>query len=388
MIEWGERRTKAFRILQVTPVYVPSVGGIEDFVRGISASVVEAGLGCDIAEVAPFNREWRVDRVDSCNVFRIPLYGGRVFGAAPDLRRLRGAYDLVHIHDPQVAALTINSLVVFYDLPRVLSTLGGFFHTKQYAAGKRLHKAVSAPILLRSYASVLASSDADQERFSRLCRHVELVPCGVNTLKFENLERDVTAGFHEWIFWGRFSHNKRIDLLIRYTSEARKMGFPVRTTICGADFDGQINMLSSLIEELELQDNVQIILSPSDERLVRCVARAQVFITASEYEGFGLSIVEAMAAGLPVICRDVAPLNGFVKNNVNGGYLSFDMSGADRGRLARFLSASQGDYMRLSVSSRERAAQYAWKHAAKKFIEVYERLLRPRGGAQSNVGAI
>jgi len=59
------------------------------------------------------------------------------------------------------------------------------------------------------------------------------------------------------------------------------------------------------------------------------IRQRAVFITGSEYEGFGIGILEAMAAGKIVLCRDMAPINGFVERGATGFFLDFDMGEKD-----------------------------------------------------------
>jgi alpha-1,3-mannosyltransferase len=112
-----------------------------------------------------------------------------------------------------------------------------------------LHARFSARAILSLYAAVLASSEADFVNFRQLSPRVELVPNGVNTDKFSAIDRTRSSGFLNWIYWGRFSRNKRIDCVIAYAAAARKRGFDVRLTICGTDFDDLLPALRELTTE-------------------------------------------------------------------------------------------------------------------------------------------
>ena len=164
------------RILQITPVYAPSLGGIEDVVRALAAGAVRAGCACDVAEVRTSNRVFSRERIDLSFVFRVPLYGHRLVGIAPRLRELIANYDLLHVHDPQVTALSANALISGRGKPLVLSTHGGFFHTAKFPLAKQLHRRISLGPMLAGYTAILASSETDQRTFAAFSRRVELVP--------------------------------------------------------------------------------------------------------------------------------------------------------------------------------------------------------------------
>jgi alpha-1,3-mannosyltransferase len=364
------------KILQITPVYFPSIGGIEDVVRSLAAGVIELGWSCDIADVRTSYSSPGQDRIDSSNVYRVPLYGHRLLGVAPSLRKLVAKYDLIHVHDPQLAALSINGYVWSGRRPMVLSTHGGYFHTPNHSLLKMAHSRMTAPWIANAYDRILASSESDSARFATISGRVECVANGVNVERFAALGPSVEQNYLSWIYWGRFSTNKRIDLVIRYAGYARSRGFPVRLRICGSDFDNLRGGLVELIEKSGLSGHVDIVSAPTDEQLLALIQESTVFVTASEFEGFGLSVIEAMAAGLPVICRDIQPLSGFLKSGLQGAALSFDESEDDLASLIRFISSPSDAYQRGSALNRSAASAYSWKAAIEGFVDVYKRLLQ------------
>jgi len=370
------------RILQITPVYAPSVGGIEDVVRALAAGAVRAGWACDVAEVRTSNHIFSREQIDSSFVFRVPLYGHRLVGVALRLRELAANYDLLHVHDPQVTALSANVLIGGRGKPLVLSTHGGFFHTAKFPFAKKLHCHISLSPMLARYNAILASSETDQRTFAAFSRRVELVPNGVNIEKFNAARARGGDDFLRWIYWGRFSRNKRIDQVIHYLALARGRGFPARLLICGNDFDELMPSLVSAIEESGVSDYVEFVMSPSDDELLRQIERSSVFITASEFEGFGLSVVEAMAAGLPVICRDIAPLDGFVASDANGMRLSFAGDPVDVDRLCGFLAQSADAHKRIAAHNRASSERHSWLTAIDAYLRVYRRILEKTGTPQ------
>jgi alpha-1,3-mannosyltransferase len=165
--------------------------------------------------------------------------------------------------------------------------------------------------------------------------------------------------------------------VIAYAAAARKRGFDVRLTICGTDFD-DLPALRELISGHHLQQHVEIVNTPSDGELLERIRGRSVFITASEYEGFGLYVIEALAAGLPVICRNISPLNGFITPDLNGTLLSFDGSAGYHGVLDAFLSQPAETFSAISSRNREAARRFSWLHAQQAFERVYRTVLAAR----------
>ncbi len=112
-----------------------------------------------------------------------------------------------------------------------------------------------------------------------------------------------------WLFVGRIAPNKRHDALIRAFSDFQRRVEPSsRLLLVGGwqSFPGYKSDLDVLIRCLGVQ-NVVFAGQPSYEQgFGGYYAAADLFVSASEHEGFGVPLVEAMAFGLPVIARNCA----------------------------------------------------------------------------------
>ena len=127
----------AMRILSITSTFFPHVGGLEKVVLELAMRLREHGVAMDVAHVAPGLRRG-TEEVYGITVYRIPLHGSRFLGWAPALRSLKHNYDLLHVHDPQLLAISANVRWTCRDVPAVLSTHGGFWHTNSLSLLKRL----------------------------------------------------------------------------------------------------------------------------------------------------------------------------------------------------------------------------------------------------------
>lgn len=363
------------RVLSITPTFAPEVGGIESVVKDLATHVRPLGVEMDIAHVATANRELRLDQVEALKVWRVPLRGTRLVGVAPSLWKLAKDYDLLHVHDPHLLALTANVRWGCAKVPAVLSTHGGFRHTRSYALVKHLHERFFLRLALRHYRRVLASSVADLDYFGRYGNHVFLCDNGVDIGKFARVGDWQNKAVQRWIYWGRLSHNKRIDKLIECVAMAREMGYPIDLLIVGSDFDGLRDALRTKVSELNLSTAVKFAPYLDDQSLARELETRGIFVTASTHEGFGLSVVEAMAAGLIVVCRDMVPLNTFVKAQESGFFLGFDGGEPDKKAVAAILQLSDVEARDISIRARHSVQPYNWQSAAERFLAHYRSVL-------------
>lgn len=369
------------RVLHVTPTFAPQIGGIETVVASLANAGSAAGLACDIAHVAVGNDLAASTFDDGRRIWRVPMRGTRLVGLAPDLPRIIRDYDLIHVHDPHIMALTVNVMRSKGTRPAVLSTHGGFRHTRNLALFKTGHEALIMRPALARYAEILASSETDREYFSRYSDRVVAAPNGVTVEPFLDLPRTVSDP-RRWIYWGRMAPNKRLDALIRLVGALRNAAIAIDLLICGDDRDDLRTALEADVAVRGLSGSIQFRGALDAPELAKEISTRGLFVTASEYEGFGLTVIEAMAAGLVVLCRDVAPLNGFVGDGANGALLRFDESDADMAKVAN-LVGTDGRAAIIADANRQKARLFSWNHAFAPFLASYARIL---GGSLGQFG--
>ncbi|MBD3328479.1 glycosyltransferase, partial [Candidatus Peregrinibacteria bacterium] len=112
----------------------------------------------------------------------------------------------------------------------------------------------------------------------------------------------------------RFVPIKRIDLAIHAFSIVAKQDLQVKLKIVGA---GPLeDQVKQWIKDFDLQDRIEII--PWTDNLADLYRGAIATIITSDREGYGMTAVESLACGTPVIMTDVGCAGEVVKNNNNG----------------------------------------------------------------------
>lgn len=363
------------KVLSITPTYFPEIGGIESMVREIALRAAADGFETDIAHVSARHAAYEMVRMEGLDVHRIPVRGNRLVGYARGLGPLAARYDLLHVHDPQMMMLTGNVLLQCARIPAVLSPHGGFRHTGQHGGIKRLHEQFLMRRMLGHYRCVLAGSDSDLAYFGQFTKRIEKCEPGVNFGKFQGGRSTGTPDPARWIYWGRWSRNKRIDAVIDTVALARDNGIAIDLLIAGPDFDNLGPSLQAKIDGLGLSDTVRMHPYIDDAALVHALQQRSVFITGSEYEGFGIGIIEAMAAGKIVLCRDIAPINGFVDAGATGFFLAFDGGAADLAVVRELAGADAPRCQAMSQAAQRKAQRYDWDSVAKRFTAHYAQAL-------------
>ncbi len=135
---------------------------------------------------------------------------------------------------------------------------------------------------------------------------------GVDTARFSAVERSVHTGTPTYIFVGRLAAEKNVELLLKALSLTEK---PLRAIIVG---DGvERPFLEGLARDLDLQERVTFAGAQTD--IPKWLSGADVFIHPAQCdEGFGITLVEAMAAGVPCIAFDRGAIGEIITDGVDG----------------------------------------------------------------------
>ncbi len=129
------------------------------------------------------------------------------------------------------------------------------------------------------------------------------------------------------------------------------------------------------IDQLQLSDRVRWIDAPEDEDLVALYNAASVFALPSHYEGFGLTVLEAMACGTPTIISD----RGSLPEIAGGASLMIDPD--DPIGLADALERVLDDVdlqRELRNKGLQRVKEFSWERCACEVVSVYHRVMSQR----------
>ncbi len=199
---------------------------------------------------------------------------------------------------------------------------------------------------------------------------MEVVPNGVDLKMIDSVKAEKEA--YDVIYVGRLSAHKRVDLLLEAVSLAREEIPEIR---CGIVGDGpELARLIRLSRNLDLGENVDFLgFLETEEVVVAKMKSSKIFVLPSTREGFGISLLEANACGLPAVVA-LAPKSAaaaLITEGVNG--LLCDLS--PRSIASKMEDLLEDDrYKKMSAASKEFAKGHDWGEIARKAEEAYERL--------------
>ena len=364
------------RVLHVTPAFPPSIGGMEAFVYNLCRySKRDLGIDCLVihlnSEAAEFVREDYL----GVEVIRAPTkhYFG-VLTWPPNLRPYVETADLIHVHDFRMSGITISMIFQRRGKPLVLSTHGGFFHTQRRSMVKSIYYRTLLPLVLSRYRGILASSISDYEMIHGLYPRVTRIDNGIDYDEFAATP-PLAADPPNFIYFGRFARNKRMDLLFQAFQALAELGVRFRLFVCGPESQETKGDLVRQLAESGISDRVELHFDASQSLLQSLLGQSTYFVLASEYEGFGLAAVEAMAAGRVVLLNRIEPFSDFVDPGKTGFLVDFarprDAALQIRDVMALDISAKQ----RVGECARARARDFSWSTRILEFKKAYNRAI-------------
>jgi alpha-1,3-mannosyltransferase len=365
------------RIVHVVRQYYPAVGGLENVVRQLAAAQLEQGhlvrvVTLDRVFGAPSNNVLQPRQlVDGIEVIRIPCVGSQRYPVALAAIRFVGDADVVHVHAIDFFFDYFAWTKLAHRKKLVVSTHGGFFHTRHAARLKRLYFATVTRMSLAWYDMVVAVSAADRELFGRLRRRgIVCIDNGVDVSSYAHASSPIPV--KGILVLGRLSTNKRLDNMLSFIAALRLTDPQWRLTIAGRRWDVDAPYLGALAQAQRVNDAIQIVVDPDNAKVHQLIGECSVIASASEYEGFGVAAIEGMSAGLFPVLNDIPAFRSLVKRTGIGMLIDFAAPEIAAADFIQKWHEVEVDYSRCRASAMAAASVYDWRHVSKAYADVYD----------------
>jgi alpha-1,3-mannosyltransferase len=209
------------------------------------------------------------------------------------------------------------------------------------------------------------------QRFAPYARRVARIDNAIDFQTFAAIERKPIAG--RLITVGRLAENKNLRGLLNVFSAAYRLCPDLTLVIVG---DGpERGQAEGLITELGINKVVIWLGFVGEAELLAELGKAEVFLSAARYEGFGLALLEAMAAGVIPVVNAIEAFEALVTGGQNGLLIDYDQVELAGQQLAEALGLPETEKRRLSSEAKQQAKKYSWDAVTPKFEKVYQQAL-------------
>ena len=169
---------------------------------------------------------------------------------------------------------------------------------------------------------------------------------------------------------GHFEKRKNYLRLIDAMALLRDQGRPCNLLIIGNN-SGERDVIEQRVTALNLTSNVKILSGLTDREVLCAYKLCSLFIFPSSYEGFGIPILEAMAAERPMVLSDLPVFREITQDK--GVYFPFDDTAAMASAIEKVLS-SDSEQRRLIEYGKKRIPTFSFSSLAAQLEAVYRKL--------------
>jgi phosphatidylinositol alpha-mannosyltransferase len=353
-------------------------GGVYEHINHLRAEFVRGGH--DVTVLAPRGRKGGLEAGDGFygigRTVPIPANGSMVrvtfdvtlYNAVKTLLR-QEQFDVIHLHEPLIPVLPylvlLNSQTV---------NVGTFHAFRSSSPWYTAFKPYMSFMMSRLDARIAVSPPARDFVSQYFQGPYDIIPNGIDVARFQDVEPFAWAndGTPRILFVGRFNEpRKGFKYLLRALPQVQQQFPGARLVVVGR---GDPDKFAGLMERYDVR-GVDFVGQATAADLPRYYASCNVFCAPSTSgESFGIVLLEAMAAGIPVVAGDIPGYRSVIRPGVDGSLVPPKDANALALALVRMMADSE---LRRSLvmTGRQTAQRYDWTEIARQVLHVYERAM-------------
>lgn len=389
------------RIGIFTDTYPPHINGVATSVSMLEQALIKKGHKVYIITINPDNLSYNFE---DDHIIRIPglptgIYDYRLSGIYPikAVRRITKLnLDIIHSHTEFGIGLFARILAKQLDIPLVHTyhtmyedyiyyITKGYFDKSSKKIVEYLTKFYCDKTTTELIVPTKKTYDLFKEKY-KFDRNVHIIPTGIDIERFykEKVSKDKVKDLRKKLnikeddfvilFVGRVANEKSIDFLIKNHVSLVKKNKNCKLVIVGSGPD--LESLKSLVSKLKITNNVTFTGKVPWNEINLYYNMANVFTTASHTETQGLTVIEAMAASIPVVALDDESFNTTVIPDLNG-YL-FNTKD-EYCKYMNILMSHKDICEKFGRQARISSNQYSSKYYAERVLDVYKLALGGKG---------
>lgn len=368
------------KILQVTHLFPPATGGIENYTLNLASELCAMGNGLTVFTSALPNtakeetiNEIKIRRFFS---FAVPIFSSVRFSPGMFLAMLQSDADIFASHGYGSLMPFFTAIAAWIKRKPFIFTLHGYPKLTGFAGFfQTFYRLFIASIFLRIAKKVIIVSSVSIKDIEKEVdkKKIVYIPCGVKNEDFECKKNTIAKNVISYI--GRLDSYKGIDLLISAFANLNRKFPELTLNIIGKD-EGIKTELQKQAKELKIENRISFKEVPHSQ-IKEEYCKSLAIILASKYEGFPLIWLEAVASTRPMFSTPVGDYKIFYEKvySKNADLFIFSDQKELEKKLTYFLE-NQNQFDTICEDARKNLSrEYSWEKIATDILEIYKVVL-------------
>ena len=327
----------------------PTTFGHSTYVKEVASKLQKMGFKVTIGAFA-FTEE------PPKNVEKIFLNKSILFTKKNDLK-----FDIIHLHQSKMTYFFLfnkrNTPVIFH------------YHGASNFI-QRLNFKISMYLFYKKISKMTVPSFAALNQIKKMCKKippVKIILTGVDYNFYnDNKSKQFNNGTPQLIFVGGLRGYKKIDELVNAMPKLLLKYPKANLQIIG---EGPESLkLSKIINEKKLDESVKLIGKQDKQQISLRLSSADIYVSASRFETFSASPLEAMASGLPVVLSEHPAHRELIERSSAGKIFPYGNASELCMKIEEIFENKED----FSIKAKNFAMNNDWDYVTRQIIEVYE----------------
>ena len=338
-------------------------GGVETVIRETSKHLIHK-YDIEIFCTDPAGKEIGTHTWQEIPVHVFKSFPNNFYFASPKLlKALKNTdFDMIHAHSLN-SFMPIAASIAKNNKPLILNP---HYHPKgsqiHYALLKSLYDPIFAKYVFNKSDEIICVSNIERDllrKKSKKLNQIQVIPNGIDLKIIEDAPTMETK--ERFILYvGRIEKYKNIQNIVQTLPY-----LPDDYSFYIVGNGSYKPELTGIIEKNNLSKRVKILSGLSNEEVYKLMKGADVFVTLSELEAFGITAIESLAAGTSVIVNNKGGLSELAAKHK--AISAFEVEDNNQKKLADLIMEKSGIAVNTDLS------EYRWENIVKKIGGIYDR---------------
>lgn len=224
---------------------------------------------------------------------------------------------------------------------------------------------------------------------------IKIIPCGVNLKRFRKINSENAKNYINHsspkdkiiLYVGRIDWRKGIETIIQafplVLNKLPKLRKNIKIMVIGGkigkrgnkDDKQEINRLKDISKRLRIEKKVLFLGRRDQKKLRYYYSAGDIFVTSPYYEPFGMTALEAMRCGIPIIASNVGGLSHVIENRKTGLFFPPGNHKILANKITELLTNNKLRNKLIKNAERLVKENYGWKKVSSEIVKLYQELI-------------